>query len=124
MSVQHPTPTTPPSYAHDRGYAGAQTRPSIADEPLAGLQAVCGLAGALAGDSDTDDVKHFQQHLAESGTRICTRNQTMTGVKFLLHVTLRRHDLVAEAFSLKEPVKVRLVLSRDEVKRLVLFARA
>ncbi|WP_255731466.1 hypothetical protein [Phaeobacter sp. B1627] len=46
----------------------------------------------------------------------------MTGVKFLLRVTLRRHDLVAEVFSLKEPVKVPLVLSRDEAKRLLLMA--
>jgi len=33
------------------------------------------------------------------------RNQTMTGLKFLFRVTLRRHDLVAEIFHLKEPVK-------------------
>jgi hypothetical protein len=60
-----------------------------------------------------DDVKYFQQHLIESGVSICTRNQTMTGVKFLFHVTLRRHDLVAEIFHLKESVKVPLVLSND-----------
>lgn len=57
-----------------------------------------------------DDVKYFQQHLGESGVSICTRNQTMTGVQFLFRVTLRRHDLVAEIFHLKEPVKVPLVL--------------
>ena len=60
-----------------------------------------------------DDVKYFQQYLIESGVSICTRNQTMTGVKFLFRVTLRRHDLVAEIFHLKEPVKVPLVLSKD-----------
>jgi site-specific recombinase XerD len=69
-----------------------------------------------------DDVRDFQQHLVETGTSICTRNQTMTGVKFLFRVTLRRHDLVAEVFSLKEPVKVPLVLSRNEVKRILLMA--
>nr|WP_240804309.1 tyrosine-type recombinase/integrase [Qingshengfaniella alkalisoli] len=69
-----------------------------------------------------DDVRDFQRHLIESGTSICTRNQTMTGVKFLLRVTLRRHDLAAEVFHLKEPVKVPLVLSRNEVKRLLAMA--
>ncbi len=69
-----------------------------------------------------DDVKDFQRHLIESGTSICTRNQTMTGVKFLLRVTLRRHDLAAEVFHLKEPVKVPLVLSRNEVKRVLAMA--
>jgi integrase len=69
-----------------------------------------------------DDVKYFQQHLVESGTSICTRNQTMTGVKFLFRVTLPRHDLVAEIFHLKEPVKVPLVLSKKEIKRILNMA--
>ena len=72
--------------------------------------------------AEPDDVKYFQQHLIETGTSICTRNRTMTGVKFLFRVTLRRHDLVAEIFSLKEPVKIPLVLSRNEVKRILLMA--
>ncbi|WP_084294554.1 tyrosine-type recombinase/integrase [Leisingera aquimarina] len=69
-----------------------------------------------------DDVKHLQLHLIETGTSICTRNQTMTGVKFLFRVTLRRHDLAAEVFRLKEPVKVPLVLSRNEVRRILAMA--
>jgi site-specific recombinase XerD len=69
-----------------------------------------------------DDVKHFQLHLIESGTSICTRNQTMTGVKFLLRVTLRRHDLAAEVFHLRKPIKVPLVLSRNEVRRILAMA--
>jgi hypothetical protein len=69
-----------------------------------------------------DDVKYFQQHLIESGASIGTRNQTMTGVKFLFRVTLRRHDLVAEIFHLKEPVKIPLVLSKKEIKRILAMA--
>ncbi len=44
------------------------------------------------------------------------------GVKFLFQVTLRRHDPVADIFSLKDPVKIPLVLSRNEVKRILLMA--
>jgi len=69
-----------------------------------------------------DDVKGFQQHLIESGVSICTRNQTMTGVKFLFRVTLRRHDLVAEIFHLREPDRVPLVLSQTEIKRILAMA--
>jgi len=36
-----------------------------------------------------DDIRRFQLHLAETGVSICTRNCTMTGLKFLLRVTLR-----------------------------------
>ena len=89
------------------------------------LRACKRFAGWLGRSPDTasaDDVKHFQLHLMETGTSICTRNQTMTGVKFLFRVTLRRHDLVAEIFSLKEPVKVPLVLSKKEIKRILAMA--
>jgi site-specific recombinase XerD len=69
-----------------------------------------------------DDVKDFQHHLIESGASICNRNRIMTGVKFLFRVTLRRHDLAAEVFHLREPKRVPLVLSQQEIKRLLVMA--
>ena len=58
----------------------------------------------------------------EIGTSICTQNQTMAGVKFLLRVTLRRPDLVIQVFSLSEPVRIPLVLSEKEIKRILVMA--
>lgn len=69
-----------------------------------------------------DDVKDFQRHLIESGASICNRNRIMTGVKFLLRVTLRRHDLAAEVFHLREPKRVPLVLNQQEIRRLLVMA--
>ena len=70
-----------------------------------------------------DDVRRFQLTLIEEeGLTICNRNRVMTGVKFLLRVTMRRHDLAAEIYHLKEPQKVPVVLSGDEVKRILLMA--
>ena len=69
-----------------------------------------------------DDIRRFQLFLIESGTSIVHRNRIMTGIKFLLRVTLRRHDLAAEIFHLKEPQKVPLVLSRAEIRRLLAMA--
>jgi integrase/recombinase XerD len=71
-----------------------------------------------------DDVRGFQLHLIESGLSICNRNRIMTGVRFLLRVTLRRHDLAAEVYHLKEPQKLPLVMSPDETKRLLAMARS
>jgi integrase/recombinase XerD len=69
-----------------------------------------------------DDVRRFQLSLIEEeGLTICNRNRVMTGVKFLC-VTMRRHDLAAEIYHLKEPQKVPVVLSPDEVKRILLMA--
>ena len=69
-----------------------------------------------------DEVRHFQLHLIESGTSICNRNRIMTGVRFLFRVTLRRHDLAAEVWHLKEPQKLPPVLSGEEVKRALTMA--
>src|SRR6202142_2527709 len=69
-----------------------------------------------------DEVRGFQLHLIESGASICNRNRVMTGVRFLFRVTLRRHDLAAEIYHIKEPQKLPLVLSPDEVKRILAMA--
>ena len=69
-----------------------------------------------------EDIRLFQLHLAEAGISICNRNRIMTGLKFLLRVTLRRLDLAAEIYHLREPQKIPLVLSRDETRRLLAVA--
>jgi integrase/recombinase XerD len=69
-----------------------------------------------------DDVRRFQLHLVEAGLSISNRNRIMTGVKFLLRVTLRRHDLVAEIYHLKEEQKLPLTLSPNEAERLLAMA--
>jgi len=66
-----------------------------------------------------DDVRRFQLHLVEAGLGISNRNRIMTGVKFLFGVTLRRHDLAAEIFHLKEEQKLPLILSPNEAELLL-----
>jgi site-specific recombinase XerD len=69
-----------------------------------------------------EDIRLFQLHLAETGVSICNRNRIMTGLRFLLRVTLRRLDLAAEIYHLREPQKVALVMSQDEMRRLLAVA--
>jgi integrase/recombinase XerD len=69
-----------------------------------------------------EDVRRFQLHLAETGMSICNRNRIMTGLKFLLRVTLRRLDLAAEIYHVREPQKIPLVMSQDEARRLLAVA--
>ena len=66
-----------------------------------------------------DDVRRFQLHLVEAGLGISNRNRIMTRVKFLFRVTLRRHDLAAEIFHLKEEQKLPLILSPNEAELLL-----
>ena len=69
-----------------------------------------------------EDIRRFQHHLARSDLSIVTRNQIMTGVKFLYHVTLRKPDLVEEIFYVRAPKKIPLLMSREEIRRLLLMA--
>ena len=69
-----------------------------------------------------EDIRRFQLHLAETGVSICTRNRIMTGLRFLFRVTLRRLDLAAEIYHLREPQKIPLVMNQDETRRLLAVA--
>src|SRR3954471_5249846 len=69
-----------------------------------------------------EDVRRFQLYLSEIGLSICNRNRIMTGLRFLLRVTLRRLDLANEIYHLREPQKIPLVMSQDETRRLLAVA--
>jgi site-specific recombinase XerD len=69
-----------------------------------------------------EDIRRFQLHLSETGVSICNRNRIMTGLRFLIRVTLRRLDLAAEIYHIREPQKIPLVMSQDETRRLLAVA--
>ena len=69
-----------------------------------------------------EDIRRFQLHLADTGVSICNRNRIMTGLRFLFRVTLRRLDLAEEVYHIREPQKLPLVMSADEIKRLLAVA--
>ena len=82
-------------------------------------------AGFLKRSPDTatlEDIRRFQLHLADTGVSICNRNRIMTGLRFLFRVTLRRLDLAEEVYHIREPQKLPLVMSADEIKRLLAVA--
>ena len=69
-----------------------------------------------------EDIRRFQLHLSETGTSICNRNRVMTGLRFLFRVTLRRRDLAAEIYHIREPQKIPQVMSPDETRRVLAVA--
>ena len=80
------------------------------------------LAAFLRRSPDTataEDIRLFQLHLAEQGVSICSRNRTMTGVAFLFRVTLRRPEIADQIEYIAEPQKIPVVLSPEEVRRLL-----
>jgi integrase/recombinase XerD len=69
-----------------------------------------------------EDIRRFQLHLSETGLSICNRNRIMTGLRFLFRVTLRRLDLAAEIYHLREPQQIPQVMSPDETRRVLAVA--
>ena len=122
MSIQTPTTTTPLRARMNSDMTARNLGPASQTSHLRACKRFAAWLGRSPEIAEPDDVKGFQHHLIESRTSICTRNQTMTGVKFLFRVTLRRHDLVAEIFHLREPDRVPLVLSKKEIKRILAMA--
>ncbi len=66
-----------------------------------------------------EDVRRYQLHLATLGTGAPTINHSLTALRFLFTVTLRRPDVVADLPFVREPRKLPVVLSPEEVARLL-----
>jgi site-specific recombinase XerD len=89
------------------------------------IRAVRKLAAFLGRAPDTataEDLRRFQLHLVDQGTSPITLNATITGLKFFFEVTLDRAELMAKMQPVRVPQKLPVVLSRDEVARLIAAA--
>src|SRR5262249_4068357 len=65
------------------------------------------------------DVGCYRLHLTASGIGVATLNQTVSTLRFFFRVTLKRHDIVEHTHFIREPRKLPVVLSPDEVARLL-----
>ena len=113
---------SPGASKSDRYSADGDPPLAHAAQPRLQLQAVRRLAQTLARYGNARRGAAISAVLIESGASICNRNRIMTGVRFLFRVTLRRHDLAAEVWHIKEPQKLPPVLSPEEVKRILAMA--
>jgi site-specific recombinase XerD len=86
------------------------------------IRAVRRLAAYLHRPPDTatvQDLRNFQLHLVDQGTSPTTLNATITGLKFFCEITLDRADLMAKMQAVHLPRTLPVVLSREEVARLI-----
>jgi len=66
-----------------------------------------------------EDVRRYQLHLTTSGVGVPTVNQTVSTLRFFFRVTLKRHDILEHTHFIHEPRKLPVVLSPEEVARLL-----
>ena len=86
------------------------------------VQRVKNFAAFLGRSPDTatfEDVRRYQLHLASSGVGVSTLNQAVSTLRFFFRVTLKRHDIVEHTHFVHEPRKLPVVLSPEEVARLL-----
>ena len=92
---------------------------------IAYVRAVKKLAAFLKRSPDTatvEDLRRFQLYLVDQGTSPITLNATITGLKFFFDITLDRSELMAKMQTVRVPQTLPVVLSRDEVARLIAAA--
>jgi len=86
------------------------------------VQRVKNFAAFLGRSPDTasfEDVRRYQLHLTANGVGVATINQTVSTLRFFFKVTLKRHEIVEHTHVIHEPRKLPVVLSVEEVARLL-----
>src|SRR5947208_7421939 len=86
------------------------------------IRTVKNLAAFLGRSPDTasfEDVRRFQLHLAANGADTPTRNHTVSALRFFFRVTLKRYAIVEHTHFIHELRKLPVVLSPEEVARLL-----
>ncbi len=69
--------------------------------------------------ASAEDLRLFQLHMAANGVSSKTINATITGLRFFFEVTLEDRHILRKMSTVYEPRKLPVILSPDEVKRLL-----
>jgi site-specific recombinase XerD len=86
------------------------------------IRVIKNLAAFLGRSPDTasfEEVRRFQLQLATSGAGTPVRNQTVVALRFFFRVTLKRQAIIEHTAFIHESRKLPVVLSREEVARLL-----
>ena len=69
--------------------------------------------------ASNEDVRRFQLHLASDGISAASMNSTVSGLRFFFHVTLGRSNIASHLPFVRQPHKLPIVLSPEEVSRFL-----
>ncbi len=67
----------------------------------------------------SEDLRRFQVHLARQEIGVATINAAIAALRFFSNVTLERPDLVRPLTTVNQPRRAPVVLSQEEVRRLL-----
>jgi len=89
------------------------------------IRGVVNLTRFLGRSPDTataEDLRRYQLHLVERGISRISLNRTITALRFFFGVTLERPEALAKMSPVREPRKLPVVLSLEEVTGLIAAA--
>ncbi|MGF6601127.1 site-specific recombinase XerD [Paraburkholderia sp. GAS448] len=75
--------------------------------------------GRSPGTATVEDLRRYQLHLVDHGTSPVSLNAAITGLKFFFEITLDRPELMVRMQPVRVPRTLPVVLSPDEVRRLI-----
>ena len=75
--------------------------------------------GRTPDTASLEDIRRFQLHLAQSGAQPPVLNHAVSALRFFFRVTLKRHDVIEYTTFIRAPRKLPVVLSPEEVARLL-----
>jgi integrase/recombinase XerD len=75
--------------------------------------------GRSPDQGDTEDLRRYQLHMRSSGVSATSMNSAVSGLRFFFGVTLGRDDAAVGMTGVREPRKLPVLLSPDEVARLL-----
>ena len=78
--------------------------------------------GRSPNTASVEDLRNYQLHLVDNGTSPASLNSSISGIKFFFNITLDRPELVAKLQPVHLPRKLPVILSPEEVKRLIAAA--
>ena len=83
------------------------------------VRACCRYCGRTPGELTFEDVRLYQLHLTRSGLAPASINGAMVALRFFFRVTLKRPEAIDYIPIVRQPQRLPVVLTPDEVARLL-----
>jgi integrase len=99
-----------------------QLSPKTQSHYLRAVQQFAGFLGRSPDTATVEDLRRYQLHLVDHGTSPIPLNAAITGLKFFFEITADQAGLMARMQPVRVPRTLPVVLSREEVTRLIIAA--
>jgi integrase/recombinase XerD len=86
---------------------------------IAAVRNFTAFLGRSPDQARTEDLRRYQLHMRSIGASATSMNAAVSALRFFFTVTLGRNDATAGMTTVREPRKLPVVLSPDEVRRLL-----